>query len=91
MKQTIAIIVIVIALTGAGVFAYMTFFSNGQMFTSSTNVSTNSQSGYSEILPMGSDLDFENVSKFNEDKRIFEYPAVNPNEIGPTLDSIIQQ
>ncbi len=89
MKQTIIIIIIVAALAGAGIFAYMSFFSNGSSSLVTFGEDTGAP-GTSEILPLGSNLNFDQIHKFNKDSRVFQYPSVNPSEIGPVMGTMVK-
>ncbi len=87
MKKIISIVIIFGALAGAGFFAY-------KAFSSSSSTAAPSQAATkttSEILPLGTNLNFEQVKKFNKDARIFQYPAVSPEDIGPGLSTMIKQ
>jgi hypothetical protein len=88
IKQIIIIIVIIAAIAGAGVFAYMTFFS-GDAVTPATPLSAEGKSN--AILPQGTKLDFGTVQKFNKNSKIFQQPAVQPSEIGMGLDEIMEK
>lgn len=88
MKQVITIIIIVAALAGAGVFAYLTFFSGTPTSTTQTSSGISESS---EILPMGSNLNFDQVEKFNKDDRLYQYPIISPSEVGAVMGSIIKQ
>ncbi len=85
MKQIISIIVIVGALAGAGIFGYLAFSKSSSDQELSIPVSTTSQ-----ILPMGSALNFDSVQKFNKNNSLFPYPVVNPSEIGSTTGEMIK-
>lgn len=89
MKRTIYIIVIVIALGGAAVMAYMALTSGG---TSSGGVAgdVSGSTPVYNILPEGKSLEFGTVRNFNKDNRLFPYPTVNPAEIGKDLTNIIE-
>jgi hypothetical protein len=91
MKQTISIIVIIAALAGAGVFAYMTFFSGSADVPLVSTSATTAQGTTSEILPMGSGLNFDVVERYNKDRRFFQYPSVNTSEIGSIMGSMVKQ
>ena len=84
-KQIILLVIIVVALAGAGVFAYMTFSSSPV-----TPVAGEVQTG-GIILPQGTKLDFEKVNKFNETGRTFQYPSATPADTGLQLNEIISQ
>jgi hypothetical protein len=88
MKRTIYIAVIVIALGGAAVMAYMAFFSGGSGGGGEVVIETEAQ--VYNILPEGKELDFTEVSKFNQEGRLFPYPQVTPSEIGQVLGNIIE-
>lgn len=85
MKQTILLIIIVIALAGAGVFGYMALNKSG-----GGSVAAAPASATSQILPMGSALKFDTVQKYNKDSRLFDYPVVSPGEIGTTTGELMQ-
>ncbi len=84
IKQTIILIVIVVALAGAGVFAYMTFGSPVAEVPAT-------QETKAIILPHGNNLDFDDVNKFNETGRQFQYPVTLQSDIGLQLNEIISQ
>lgn len=86
MKQIITIIIIVAALAGAGVFGYMMFTGADSAITT-----TSSQDAPSNILPMGSKLDFDIVQQFNKNQQIYQYPQVNQGEVGPVMGTMIKQ
>lgn len=87
-KKIILILLIVGALSGAGVFAYISMTGTG---ASSENTSTVPTSSAGAILPNGSDLNFDKINKFNETGRVFEYPSVTPADTGLQLNEIISQ
>ncbi|MDQ3018733.1 MAG: hypothetical protein M3Q64_02595 [bacterium] len=88
MKRIIAIIIIVVAFTGAGVLGYKAL---GPKATSFIEEGTTPETIPSEILPKGANLNFEPVKGFNKESRLFPYPAVNPAEASPTMGEIMQQ
>lgn len=84
MKQIIVVIIIVVALAGAGFLGY-------KAFTSSSEDNAAAVAGkHSQILPFGTDLKFDSVQKYNKDGKTFQYPTVTPAEIGPELGAIIK-
>ena len=83
-KQIIIIVVIIAALAGAGVFAYMSFSGN-----TSGNITTEIVPN-NQVLPRGNKLDFKSIDTFNPTGKAFQYPEVIPNEIGLPLNSIVQ-
>ena len=87
LKKLLILIIIVVTLGGAGVFAYMSLSETG---TSAEVAATNEQAK-AIILPHGSDLNFDNINKFNQTGKTFQYPAVTPADIGPELNAIISQ
>lgn len=87
MKNIIYIIILVIGLGGALVIGYMAFFGN-QATTFKTTVDAGDQ--IYNILPEGKTLDFSTVRNFNKDRRIFNFPKVNPVEIGQPLNNLIE-
>ncbi len=92
MKQTIIIIIIVASLAGAGVFTYLTFFSGTpDSITTTQGSASGSNSAPSDILPLGSNLKFDDIKTFNKDKRVFEYPTVIQSDLNPGLANIIKQ
>lgn len=85
LKQIIGLIIVVVALVSAGVFAYMTITGDKAPETTTT-INT------AEILPEGTKLDFEDVNKFNKNGKLFRYPAVDPNsEIGLELNDVMEK
>ena len=84
IKQAVILIVVIVALAGAGIFAYKSFGS------SISNVPA-TQESKAIILPYGSKLDFDKVDKYNQTGRQAENPTVNPAEIGSQLNGIISQ
>lgn len=99
MKKTIYIIVIVLGLGGAIVMLYLTWQNRlgapGPAPSSST-IQVNSGAGASggsssnSILPHGRNLDFTTLKNFNRDNRFFNYPQVNPSEIGKNLPNLME-
>ena len=87
IKQIIAIIVIVVAFAGAGVFVYMAFSGTTQ---TPPNLTANGGAPASQILPYGSGLDFGQVTKFNKNGRVFDYPVVTEGEVGAELGTVIK-
>ncbi len=87
-KNIIFIGVIVVALAGAGVFAYISFFGSS---STSTSTIVGQTTGTGTILPYGKSLNFETVNKFNETGRLFQYPQVTPADTGLLLSEIISQ
>ena len=83
-KRLITIVIIIVALAGAGVFLYMSLTG-----MKSDNV-VQQQSG-SAILPSGNDLDFSKLKEFNPSGRKFQYPAVTPQDAGVSLGTIMKQ
>lgn len=88
-KKIILVIIVIAALAGAGVFAYLSF--SGSSSTVQTAPSSNTVSATDSILPYGTKLDFGKVNKFNETGRAFQYPAVTPADTGLQLNEIISQ
>lgn len=86
IKQTIFIIIVIAALAGAGVFAYMSFAGGDKSASVTAEVVPTAI-----ILPHGSTLDFEKINKFNETGREFQYPKSTPIDIGLQLNEIISQ
>jgi hypothetical protein len=43
-----------------------------------------------QILPYGNRLDFTALKKYNPDGKLFSYPVVSPEEIGPALGDIVR-
>lgn len=88
MKQNILLIIIIAALAGAGVFAYLSFF---KKTTEAPIVDNALSSSKGNILPHGTDLNFEKVNKFNQTGTQFSYPQATPADIGSPLNDIISQ
>ncbi len=87
IKQIILIIVIIAAVAGAGVFAYMMF---GKEAINPNVTAKNNTARI--ILPHGTKLDFAKVDKFNPTGKLFNYPVVDQaTEIGQPLNDIIRQ
>ncbi len=82
-NQLIALIVIVVALAGAGVFAYFAFTGTEQV--------TVQPSSSINALPHGTTLNFNTVEKFNKNAKVFEYPRVSADETGLPLNQLIQE
>lgn len=95
IKQFIIIIVVVAALAGAVVFAYLTFFKDDAPTSLVTGSAIGSDNSAVEvetaILPYGDSLDFNSVKKFNRTGKIFQYPATVPGDIGMNLNDIIEK
>lgn len=85
MSRPLTIIIIVLALAGATVLGYRVWFPS-----SSAPAVVEPGSG-GTILPLGTNLNFETVRKYNKDGHTFLYPQVSPGEIGPALGDIIKQ
>lgn len=91
-KEIILTAIIVIALAIAGFFAYKVFFgsgTSGSATLTTTPVVTAPVKG--AILPNGSNLDFDNVKKFNKNGKLFPYPTVTPNDVGQDLSALVNQ
>lgn len=86
-KQIVIIMVIVGALAGAGVLAY---FSLGSKDTAITTATTNAAPA-AIILPYGSDLSFDQINKFNQTGKSFDYPVTTAADTGLELNQIISQ
>lgn len=86
-KQVIIVIVIIAAIAGAIIFAYLGFFSSAPS-TPSTSASISISNA---VLPLGTTLDFSQVKKFNPTGRQFQYPVVTPPDVGAQpLNNLIQ-
>lgn len=88
MKKTIYIVIIVIALGGAAIMAYMAFFSGSS--NGGGEVMIEKEAQVYNILPEGKNLDFSSVTEFNQQGRLYPYPQVTPSEIGQVLGNIIE-
>ena len=86
-KQIIFLLIIIVALSVAGVFAYKAFFGNNSSNPSTKNSETIDVSG--AILPHGNSLNFDNIKKYNKNGTLFPYPTVTPNDIGHELNDIV--
>lgn len=78
------IAIIIAALAGAGVFAYLSLSGGSTPQAQPAPVAN-------QILPHGTSLDFEAINKFNETGKKFPYPVVSPGEIGQTLNTIVRK
>lgn len=87
IKKLLILIIVVVTLGGAGVFAYMSLSETG----TSTEVAATNAQGQAIILPHGSDINFDNINKFNQTGKTFQYPQVTPADIGQELNAIISQ
>ena len=85
MSRILTIIIIVLALGGAGLLGYRMLFPG-----TVTSPITTSSAQANAILPFGTKLDFEQVKKYNKDGRTYPYPVVNSSEVGPDLGAITQ-
>lgn len=83
LKQIIFLIVTIAALAGVGVLGYL-------MFTDSQNPTSLTQEPTLEILPQGSELDFDDVNKFNKTGKKFRYPIVTPTEVKVELNDLME-
>lgn len=90
-KKIILIIIIVGALAGAGVFAYISMTGSGTTPGAASLTATTPATTAGAILPYGTELNFEKINKFNETGRTFEYPSVTPADTGLQLNEIISQ
>ena len=88
-KKIILVIIVVAALAGAGVFAYLTF--NGSTSIAPIVATPTPVTAANSILPYGTKLDFDSINKFNETGRKFQYPIVTPSDTGLQLNEIISQ
>ncbi len=86
MKQTILLIIIVAAVAGAGVFGYMALTKSGP----DAGQAMPAAGASSQILPMGSALNFDTIQKYNKNSTLFPYPVVNPVEIGVPTSQMIK-
>ncbi len=90
-KNTIFIVVIVVILAAVGYILYYSLFAGKSTNTSLQNGQSNSiTSPYGPILPYGNHLDFAAVQKYNTSGHSFDYPAVNPSDVGTSLNTIIK-
>ncbi len=83
MKQIITILIIIMAVFGAGFLGY-------KALTSTVPDTTDAAVSQSSILPYGTTLQFDAVKKYNKDGKLFQYPVVTPADIGPDLGSVIR-
>ena len=86
-KQIIILIVIVAALTVAGVFAYKFLMTSVEEEGAENTLAQ--QAKPNVILPKGTKLDFDTVKEFNPTGRLYSYPAVQPGDTGQPLNDII--
>lgn len=88
-KQIILLIIIIAALAGAGVFAYLSM--TASQGTPAVPGGLDTTQAQNNILPHGSELNFDKINQFNEVGRTFQYPATTPEDTGLTLNEIISQ
>lgn len=43
-----------------------------------------------KILPLGTKFDFTLIKKYNVDSRLYNYPEVDPAEVGPDINALIK-
>ncbi len=88
-NKVIAVIVIVIGLSGSAYMLYLTFSTvgtpnNRPVFVdpnpSAVLVTGSGQPG--AILPFGTNLDTSGIKKYNGTQKLFPYPSVSTSEIG---------
>lgn len=93
MKKTVYLVIIVIALSGAAIMAYMAFFAEpkqapadgatGEVVSADPGVNSH------KVLPYGTDLDFQKLKSYNKTKTVYPYPVVGKDEIGKPLGKIL--
>lgn len=87
LKQIISIVIVIAALAGAGVFAYMSLKSEVDTATQATS----SEQQTAIILPHGNELNFDQVNKYNQTGQQFQYPQTTAADTGLQLNEIISQ
>lgn len=99
LRKIITILILVVALVIAGIFAYKTFAdptpkTDDKSTTAAvkpTGTTKANTGANSSILPLGTKLDFEIVKKFNPTGRLFPYPTVRQEEAGKILNEVVTQ
>lgn len=90
IKKIITLIVIIAAFAGAGVFAYLTFFTENVSDDAGLTTNAANAAATNTILPHGTKLDFSKVESFNKSGTLFPYPKVAPIEVGLQLNDLSQ-
>ncbi|HEX3099367.1 MAG TPA: hypothetical protein VHQ41_00135 [Patescibacteria group bacterium] len=83
-KQIIITIVVVVALAGAGILAYLSLRGNADAVATPKTAAA-------IILPHGNSLNFDKINKFNQNGQTFQYPVTTPADTGLQLNDIISQ
>ena len=85
--KAISLVIIIFLVTAIVVMVQL--FSGSRTLTASAADSVDS-SGRSLILPYGRNLDFSLINKFNPEGKLFDYPKVNPAEIGLPVSGLVK-
>ncbi len=98
-RKNILLIIIVVVLAIAGFIVYRSFSAEAPapvtpiVVTPGPGGATTAVPAASsgKILPLGTRFDLTLVKKYNADGKIFNYPKVEPGEVGPVLGDIIKK
>lgn len=89
-KNTIYIVLIVVALSVTGFLIYKAVSGpSASVPTNLTQGSTNTTS-IVNILPMGNKFDTSSIKKLNSQFNIFTYPQVSPDSVGVSTSNMIK-
>lgn len=87
MFKKITLLIIFVAAIGAVMLGYLAIYKDPAASAQDTTAVPRTAS----ILPYGTDLNFDEIKKFNKNGQLFPYPTVTPADIGPALGEIIKQ
>lgn len=85
LKNILVTLVVVIAVVAVAYFAFGKFLGGDSSIAPTALAVTPSK-----ILPLGTRLDFGLIKKYNPDGKLFNYPKVDTNEVGPALSDLIK-